>query len=92
MQPHRGRLSINAPTSFGLRLLPKLLSSFRLAYPSIELSVMLTDSLVDVVAEDCDLAIRLSEPPRDKSTIRRIDPTTTRRHQTPVQELESGIK
>jgi DNA-binding transcriptional LysR family regulator len=69
MQPHRGRLSINAPMSFGLRLLPRLLGSFRLAYPHIELSVMLTDSLVDIVAEDCDLAIRLSEPPRDKSTI-----------------------
>lgn len=69
MQPHRGRLSINAPMSFGLRLLPKLLSSFKLAYPNIDLSVMLTDRLVDIVAEDCDLAIRLSEPPRDKSTI-----------------------
>ncbi|WP_371055795.1 LysR substrate-binding domain-containing protein [Rhodosalinus sp. K401] len=69
IQPHRGRLSISAPMSFGLRLLPRLLSSFKLAYPNIELSVMLTDRLVDIVAEECDLAIRLSEPPRDKSTI-----------------------
>ncbi|MEQ9260300.1 MAG: LysR substrate-binding domain-containing protein [Roseovarius sp.] len=69
MQPHRGRLSINAPMSFGLRLLPGLLSSFKLAYPNIDLTVMLTDRLVDIVAEECDLAIRLSAPPRDKSTI-----------------------
>lgn len=69
MQPHRGRLSINAPMSFGLRLLPRLLSGFKLAFPNIDLSVMLTDRFVDIVAEDCDLAIRLSEPPRDKSTI-----------------------
>ncbi|MFC3614907.1 LysR substrate-binding domain-containing protein [Lutimaribacter marinistellae] len=69
MQPHRGRLAINAPMSFGLRLLPRLLSSFKLAYPNIDLSVMLTDRLVDIVAEECDLAIRVSEPPRDKSTI-----------------------
>lgn len=69
MQPHRGRLSVNAPMSFGLRLLPGLLDSFKLAYPNIDLTVMLTDTLVDVVAEECDLAIRLSEPPRDKSTI-----------------------
>ncbi|MDQ0314503.1 LysR family transcriptional regulator [Amorphus orientalis] len=69
MQPDRGRLSINAPMSFGLRLLPRLLGSFKLAYPNIDLSVMLTDRLVDIVAENCDLAIRLSEPPREKSTI-----------------------
>ncbi|MCK5933957.1 MAG: LysR family transcriptional regulator [Fulvimarina manganoxydans] len=69
MQPHRGRLSINAPMSFGLRLLPGLVSSFRRSYPEIDLVVRLTDRLVDIVAEEGDLAIRVSEPPRDKSPI-----------------------
>ncbi|MDX8352467.1 LysR family transcriptional regulator [Cognatiyoonia sp. IB215182] len=69
MQPHRGRLSINAPMSFGLRVLPKLIESFWLAYPNISLNVQLTDRLVDVVEDDCDLAIRISDPPADKSTI-----------------------
>ncbi len=69
IQPHRGRLSINAPVSFGLRLMPGLVDSFRLAYPHIDLSIRLTDRLVDIVAETCDLAIRISAPPTDKSTI-----------------------
>ncbi|RWI54775.1 MAG: LysR family transcriptional regulator [Mesorhizobium sp.] len=72
-RPDQGRLAINAPLSFGMRLLPGLLDSFRLAYPKIQLDVQLTDTLVDIVDETCDLAIRISVPPGDKSTIwRRI--------------------
>lgn len=69
IQPHRGKLSINAPMSFGLRIMPKLVESFRLAYPNINLNIRLTDQLVDIVSETCDLAIRISDPPTDKSTI-----------------------
>jgi len=69
MQPYRGRLAINAPMSFGLRLMPNLVESFRLAYPNIDLDIRLTDRLVDIVSEVCDLAIRISSPPTDKSTI-----------------------
>ncbi|MBA4492585.1 LysR family transcriptional regulator [Paracoccus sp. S1E-3] len=69
MQPFRGRIAINAPVSFGLRLLPSLLERFTLAYPNVDLSIQLTDRLVDIVTEDCDLSIRLSSPPTDKSTI-----------------------
>jgi DNA-binding transcriptional LysR family regulator len=69
IQPHRGRLSINAPMSFGLRIMPKLVDSFRLAYPNIDLNIRLTDRLVDIVSETCDLAIRVSGAPTDKSTI-----------------------
>lgn len=69
IQPYRGRLSINAPMSFGLRLMPQLLQSLQLAYPHIDLSIRLTDQLVDIVSETCDLAIRVSGPPTDKSAI-----------------------
>ena len=68
-QPDRGHLSINAPMSFGLRLMPGLIASFRLAYPNITLDVKLTDQFVDILEDSCDLAIRISGPPGDKSTI-----------------------
>lgn len=72
-RPDRGRLAINAPLSFGMRLMPGLVASFRLAYPNIALDVQLTDTLVDILDANCDLAIRISMPPGDKSTIwRRI--------------------
>jgi DNA-binding transcriptional LysR family regulator len=52
-----------------MRLMPQLVQSFRLAYPHIELVIGMTDRLVDIVEEDCDLAIRISAAPTDKSTI-----------------------
>ncbi|MBE9637955.1 LysR family transcriptional regulator [Salipiger mangrovisoli] len=71
--PDRGRLAINAPMSFGMRLMPGLVASFRLAYPHIALDIHLTDVLIDILEANCDLAIRISDPPADKSTIwRRI--------------------
>ncbi|WP_417524445.1 LysR family transcriptional regulator [Marinovum sp.] len=69
VRPDHGRLSINAPMSLGLRLMPSMIDRFRLAYPNITLDVSLTDAFVDVVTERCDLAIRISGPPSDKSTI-----------------------
>ncbi len=68
-RPNDGRLKINAPLSMGVRLMPGLVESFRLAFPRVSLDVQLTDTLVDIIAEDCDLALRISGPPTDKSTI-----------------------
>lgn len=68
-RPDRGRLRINAPLSMGVRLLPGLADGFRLAYPNIALDIHLTDRMINVIEEDCDLAIRISKPPADKSTI-----------------------
>lgn len=67
--PDQGRLRVNAPISMGIRLLPGLLDAFRLAYPRIALEITMTDTLVDVIEDTCDLAIRISNPPSDKSTI-----------------------
>lgn len=69
VKPDQGQLNINAPMSLGLRLLPDLIGAFRMAYPNIKLNVHLTDHLIDVVEDRCDLAIRISGPPGDKSTI-----------------------
>lgn len=67
--PHRGRLRVSVPLSFGLRIMPRLIGRFRLAYPMITLQLSFSDALHDVMDGDFDLAIRISEPPKDKSTI-----------------------
>lgn len=64
-----GSLSINAPVSMGMRLLPGLVDGFRSEFPNIKLNIKMTDTLVDIMEEGCDLAIRISRPPTDKSTI-----------------------
>ncbi|WP_368188518.1 LysR family transcriptional regulator [Aestuariibius sp. HNIBRBA575] len=68
-KPDRGTLSINVPMSFGMRLMPKLIESYQLAYPNVALNLNFNDSLIDILAEQCDLALRVSQPPTDKSMI-----------------------
>ncbi|MEM6304207.1 MAG: LysR family transcriptional regulator [Pseudomonadota bacterium] len=67
--PDSGRLRLTAPVSLGVNLLPRVIAGFRLAYPRISVTLNFTDTLIDVIEETCDLAIRVSGPPADKSTI-----------------------
>ncbi|WP_324753208.1 LysR family transcriptional regulator [Roseovarius sp. Pro17] len=64
-----GRIRISAPMSLGLKVLPTVLSQFATLHPQTHVAVNLSDSFVDIVEEDYDLAIRVSGPPTDKSTI-----------------------
>ena len=64
-----GELRISAPLSLGVRLLPPALARFRVLHPDLRLSLNLTDRFVDVVSEGFDMALRVSGPPPDKSTI-----------------------
>ncbi len=68
-QPDKGHLRLTAPVSLGVTLLPQVISGFRLAYPNISVEINFTDTLLDVIEENCDLAVRVSGPPTDKSTI-----------------------
>lgn len=68
-RPDRGRLRINAPLSMGVRLLPGVMTGFRATYPLIEVELRLTDTLIDIIDAGCDLAVRVSTPPNDRSTI-----------------------
>ena len=56
IQPDHGQLQLTAPVSFGLSLLPKIMSGFRLAYPNISVEINFTDTLLDIIEENCDLA------------------------------------
>lgn len=64
-----GLIRINAPMSMGERILPDVVSQFRILHPRVRVALVLTDRLVDIVSEDVDLAIRISVQPRDKLTI-----------------------
>lgn len=69
IRPDQGHLRLTAPVSLGVALLPQVVAGFRLAFPNISVEINFTDTLLDVIEENCDLAIRVSGPPSDKSTI-----------------------
>ena len=53
-----GLLKITCPVNVGLQTVVPALSEFRKIYPKIELDVMLTDEVVNIMKEGIDLAIR----------------------------------
>ncbi|MBW4708962.1 LysR family transcriptional regulator [Roseobacter sp. YSTF-M11] len=70
-----GRLQISCPLSFGTRFLVEPLTEFASLHPGIDLKINLTDSFVDIIRDDYDMALRISAAPADKSTIwRKIRP------------------
>ncbi|MFY0691464.1 MAG: LysR family transcriptional regulator [Paracoccaceae bacterium] len=64
-----GTLRLSAPLSLGLRFLPDVIARFRILHPEIDLRLDLTDRFIDILSEDYDMALRISGPPSDKSTI-----------------------
>jgi len=72
-----GSIRVSAPMSLGMKVLPAVLSQFSIIHPKTSVAIDLSDRFVDIVEENYDLAIRISGPPTDKSTIwRKIRPVS----------------
>ncbi|WP_281561070.1 LysR family transcriptional regulator [Thalassomonas sp. RHCl1] len=57
-QEPEGLLKITCPVNVGLQTIVPALNDFKALYPKIELDVMLTDEVVNIIQEGIDLAIR----------------------------------
>jgi len=57
----KGKLSITAPESLAITLLPNALSGFQKLYPKIELNLSISGKYVDLIKEDIDIALRMGE-------------------------------
>ena len=54
----QGLIKLTCPVNVGLQMIVPALNEFRRLYPKIELDVMLTDEVVNIMQEGIDLAIR----------------------------------
>jgi DNA-binding transcriptional LysR family regulator len=54
----RGTLRVSVSNSFGLHRIVPLLPAFRRDHPALTLELLLTDTIVDLVAERVDIAVR----------------------------------
>lgn len=67
-----GKLRVSAPIVLAHVLLPKLASSFAVAYPKVDLEIIAEDRKVDPVDENYDLVIRIDPSPDERLVGRRF--------------------
>lgn len=58
-QSVEGLLRITAPVEFAVGPFPKLVTAFLKAYPRVQIDLVLTERVVDLIAEGIDLAFRM---------------------------------
>ena len=66
-----GRLRVNAPLSFGLKVLSPLLPAFMARYPDVRPELTLDDRLRDVVGEGYDVSLRIRAALADSTLVAR---------------------
>ncbi len=71
-----GRLRITSTTQFGRRYLLPEIVAFQTAHPGLEIELHLSDSFVDLVANEFDLAIRIGVLPENEYIARLLVPIT----------------
>ena len=70
----RGRLTLSAPTSFGILHLREAIPAYLRKFPDVQISLNLADRFIDVVAEGFDLVIRIAALEDSSLVARRIAP------------------
>lgn len=73
-QQARGILKVSAPTSFGRMHVAPHLKTFMAANPDLSVNLVLSDQLVDIVAEGFDIAIRIAALNDSSLVARRLAP------------------
>lgn len=74
----KGELVVTAPVVFGRLHLVPVIAEFLAHYPEIEINLMLTDRVVHLMEEHCDVAVRIGELPDSSlmatqvGTVRRV--------------------
>lgn len=69
-----GRLRINAPLSYGHRVLARHWARFAAANPRLQLDIVLGDRITDLVEEGFDVAVRIARSPSPLLVHRRLAP------------------
>src|ERR1700756_5270572 len=72
----QGRLRIDVPVMFGRALLIPALPKFTARYPQLQLEIQLNDRVVDMIAEEIDLVVRVGAVREPHLIARRV--VTTR--------------
>lgn len=59
----QGRVRIAAPREFGFKMLAPHIATFLRAYPQVDVQLCLTDHVVDLIDDEFDLIVRITDTP-----------------------------
>ncbi|MCY6382281.1 LysR family transcriptional regulator [Hoeflea prorocentri] len=90
-QQARGLLKVSAPSTFGRLHIAPHLKTFMGANPDLSVSLSLTDSYVDIVAEGFDIAIRIGELSDSSLVARQLAPVRRILCAAPSYVAENGM-
>lgn len=87
----KGTLRVTASNSFGLKRVLPLIPAFAAKYPELTVDLMLTDTVVDLLAERVDIAIRLGTLPNSNMVARLLMQTHYRVVASPAYLRANGL-
>jgi DNA-binding transcriptional LysR family regulator len=67
-----GTIRISAPVAFGRSRLAPLIAAFAARHPQLSFHLQLTDTIVDLLAENIDMAVRFGDLPDSQLVARRL--------------------
>lgn len=86
-----GRLRVDVPVAFGRALLVRALPRFTSRYPELQLEVQFNDRVVDLIAEEIDLAVRVGMVREPHLIARRVVTTRLITCAAPEYLREHGV-
>jgi DNA-binding transcriptional LysR family regulator len=79
----RGAVRVTASEMIGVEVLPPALASFRAAHPRIDVELVLSNRLTDLLRREADIAIRMVKPTQTMLVSRRIGTVRVAAHAHP---------
>jgi len=85
-----GRIRLNTSASYANHVLAKILPGFIARYPAVTLDLVLTDAIIDLLADRTDVAIRAGPMKSSSLTARKLGDTPMRIMASPAYLEEFG--
>lgn len=76
----KGAVRVTASETIGAQVLPPALAALRAARPELEIELILSNEVDDILRRDADIAVRMVEPAQEALVIKRLGAVTVGLH------------